>query len=421
MEAVFTVIIQLISTNTIIIPFILFIISLIVGLKFGKSVRVALITSVALTGIWLVLGMFMGAISPLAAAIGTRFGSSDTLIMDVGWTTVFAAGFTMIGLSYVAIGFVLNIGLVLLGWIKTLSIDIVTPIIAQSTTGYLIYLITGSYLWGLAAALIMFVISWVLADWQQPYVEAFYGYKGISLLQTGVNEIGLFAWPFTKLFDAIPFFKKSRFTPEWINEKLGVFGEPMFIGFVFGIVLGIIAGYALVDVLVLAITLAASLNLMPRVVGILIEGLMPIQEGLRDWLTKHAKNRTIFIGMDPAIGTGHPAVLATAMLMVPIMIGLALILPGNHVLPMGDLTILAFGFLYVVIMNKGDILRSLIISILAGIVMIYLSNLTAPYITQLLVDQKIAEAGTTVTQLGSGAAPYYYIFASLLKLVGIAH
>ena len=65
----------------------------------------------------------------------------------------------------------------MLGWIKTLSIEFVGPILANSTIGYAIYLSTGSYWLGLIASTIIFIINWILNDWQTPMVEKFFGYK----------------------------------------------------------------------------------------------------------------------------------------------------------------------------------------------------------------------------------------------------
>ena len=41
--------------------------------------------------------------------------------------------------------------------------------------------------------------------------------------------------------------------------------------------------------------------------------------------------------MDAALTVGHPTVMSTSLLLVPISLLLAVILPGNQVLPFGDL------------------------------------------------------------------------------------
>lgn len=419
-DALFETIITIFVSSSLLVPILLFFVGLIVGLKPGKAFRAGLITSVALTGIWTILELFMNSMSPVATALAESMGAGARFeYVDIGWTARFSAGFTMIGLSYVGIGILLNLVLVMLGWIKTLSIEFVGPILANSTIGYAIYLATGSYWLGLTASTIIFIINWILNDWQTPMVEKFFGYKNIALITVGVNEVGLIAWPISKVLDMIPGLKESKFTSEYISEKLGVFGEPMFIGAFFGLVLGFVAGYPAVDAMNLAVVLAACLNLMPRMIGVLMEGLIPIQEGLRDWLKSHTKDRQIYIGMDPALGTGHPTVLATTMLMVPVTVLLALVLPGNKVLPMADLAVLVFTLLFVVVMNKGDLLRSFITSVFIMVLVIYGANLDAPYLTMTLVDQGVIEEGMKVANVTAGAVPYTWIFTKLFSLIGL--
>lgn len=420
MEAAMEVIVGILISNTLTVPIILFIVGLIVGLKPGKAFRSGLITSVALTGLWTILELFMNNISPIAQAIGEKFGGAGAFeYVDVGWTARFSAGFSTVGLSYVGIGILLNLALVMLGLIKTLSIEFIGPILANGTIGLAVYLTTGSYVYGLIASTIIFVVNWILCDWQQPMVEKFFGYKNISLITVGVNEVGLVAWPISKLLDLIPGLKQKRFTPEWVSKKFGVFGEPMFIGAAFGLVLGLIAGNNIVDSLNLAVVLAASLNLMPRMIGVLMEGLVPIQEGLRDWLKKNTKDRDIYIGMDPALGTGHPAVLATTMLIIPTTVLLALVLPGNRVLPMADLAVLVFTMLFVVVMNKGDLLRSFITGVIVMVLVIYGANLEAPYMTMILQDQGVIEEGMKASQTTGGAVPYMWLFDKIWVLLGL--
>ena len=419
MESVINFVVELMTTNTVFVPIVLAVISLIVGMKLGKALRSALITSVALIGIWTILDLFMSNITPLATAISERLGSGMKLdIMDIGWMTRLSAGFTVFGISFVFAGVLFNLLLVLLGLIKTLSIDFISPFIAQSTIGYVIYLTTGNYWLGLVAVLIINTISLILADWQHPMVEKFFGYKNLTLIQVGVNEIGLLAWPISKLLDKVPGLKEKKYTAEWASEKFGFFGEPMFVGFVIGVALGALAGYPFIQVVTTATIFAAALNIMPRMIGILMEGFIPIQEKLRDWLTKHAKGREIVIGMDPAIGTGHPSILGTAMLMVPITLVIALLLPGNHVFPLADLSVLVFSLMFCVVMNHGDLIRSLITSIICMVPVIYGANLESPYLMQLLSDQGIIQAGEKISNLSSGGAPYDFLFGNLFLALG---
>ena len=77
----------------------------------------------------------------------------------------------------------------------------------------------------------------------------------------------------------------------------------------------------------------------------------------------------VYIGLDAALSVGHPSVIATALILVPITLFIAVILPGNKVLPFGDLATIPFYIAFVVAFLRGNIIHS----VLAGTVMIALS------------------------------------------------
>ena len=87
------------------------------------------------------------------------------------------------------------------------------------------------------------------------------------------------------------------------------------------------------------------------------------------------------IGLDAAVQVGKAEVLVIGMLMVPVMIILALILPGNRVLPFADLAIMGFFTIWTVGVNRGNLFRALIIGLFIGAVILYGSGFSAPFIT----------------------------------------
>ena len=70
---------------------------------------------------------------------------------------------------------------------------------------------------------------------------------------------------------------------------------------------------------------------------------MPIAEAAKEFANKRLGGRSVNIGMDAALTVGHSTVMSTNLLMVPISLALAIILPGNQTLPFGDLAFYAFG------------------------------------------------------------------------------
>src|SRR5699024_6091183 len=127
----------------------------------------------------------------------------------------------------------------------------------------------------------------------------------------------------------------------------------IFIGLFLGVVIGILAGYSVGDVIEIGVAMAAVMVLMPRMVKLLMEGLMPVSESARDWLNKKLGETDIYIGLDAAVTLGHPAVISTALILVPITVVLAIILPGNALLPFGDLATIPFIVAFIVGAAKG--------------------------------------------------------------------
>ena len=88
----------------------------------------------------------------------------------------------------------------------------------------------------------------------------------------------------------------------------------------------------------LAATIAAFMILFPKMLGTLIEGIQPVADGMRE-TTEKFLHRQLNIGLDAAILVGMPDVMATGILLVPVVILLAFTLPGNRVMPLADLAI----------------------------------------------------------------------------------
>ena len=119
-------------------------------------------------------------------------------------------------------------------------------------------------------------------------------------------------------------------------------------------------------VLKTGISLAAVMVLLPRMVKILMEGLIPVAEAAREFIQKRsggqvAEDRGINIGLDSAILIGHPAAISSALLLVPIAILLSVILPGNRVILFADLAVIPFIVALTAPLLNGNVLRMVIV------------------------------------------------------------
>ena len=83
----------------------------------------------------------------------------------------------------------------------------------------------------------------------------------------------------------------------------------------------------------LAINIAAAMVLLPKMIDVLIEGLISVRDAAEKQLKIWFPNREFYIGMDTALLIGDSSVLATGLLLIPITILLAFILPAGNDAP----------------------------------------------------------------------------------------
>ena len=189
------------------------------------------------------------------------------------------------------------------------------------------------------------------------------------------------------------------------------------IGLILGVVIGILAKYDLKGVLNLGINLGAVMLIMPRMVKLLMEGLLPLSDAIRDFLRKRYPDRDdLYIGLDIAVAVGHPSVIATALMLIPMGILLAVILPGNRLLPLGDLANLWVPISMVVLACKGNVIRSFIIGIPILIGNLYVASAIAPVITRIAksIDFPLGTS-SEISSLLDGGNPFRFWMVKIFE------
>ncbi len=87
--------------------------------------------------------------------------------------------------------------------------------------------------------------------------------------------------------------------------------------------------------------------------------------------------------MDAAVALGHPAVISTALILEPITVLLAVILPGNQVRPFGDLATIPFVVAFIVGAARGNIIHSVIVGTIMIAISLYIATDVAPIFTDM--------------------------------------
>jgi len=415
MTAFFTSLQSIISAMgaSIMLPIVIFILALILGTKPGKAFRAGVTIGVAFIGINLVIGLMWTALSGVSQAIVTKTGVQLTAV-DVGWPTAAAIAFgSKVGTFIIPIVLAINLLFLFIGLTRTLNID-VWNFWHFAFVGTMVYVVSQNLVLGLCAAGVASIFALFMGDWTQKGIQEFFGIPGVSITTASAQSFAPLAIPLNWLLDRIPGVKDWKADPETIQKKWGVFGEPLILGLVIGLILGVIAYMppsgtttwttAIISVLASGINLAAVMLILPRMVQILMEGLIPISESAHEFMAKRAGGREIHIGLDAAILIGHPAVIATSLLLVPITILLAIILPGNRMLPFADLAAIPFFVCMFAPITKGNVVRMTIIGTICAIIGLYMASWMAPIQTLAapMAGVKIPAGATMITNMGDG-------------------
>ncbi len=364
----------------IVTPILLFILSLIFRVPLGRAVRSAVTYGVGFVGIFTVLNLMLGALSSVSSQLIERAGL-EMEVLDVGWPVLAAVAFGVPTFVTVFLGvLVTNLVMFSLKWTKTLDIDFhnyyhwVLP-------ATVVYFASHNLLAATVVGVCNAIITLKLADWTAKDVEEWWELPGISTPHMSTVGWYPFCYAVDWVLDRIPGIKKVRVDTERLQERIGVLGEPMLIGLIIGLGMGIMARMPIKEILNTSMQLAAAMVLMPRMIALLMEGLVPIYQSARTWIMAHFPGYDFFVGLDAAVLVGKPEVLVTGMLMVPLTILLAVILPGNKVLPFADLALLPFFAIWTVGVNRGNIFRGVIISITICAVLLYGAGFVAPTMT----------------------------------------
>ena len=402
---------------SVMLPIIIFIVGLIFRVKPGKALTSGITVGIGMIGINLVINLLTTSVGPAAQAMVKRFGFHLTII-DAGWPAVSAGTWAQpISAIMIPIILVVNVGLILLNLTKTLDIDIWNywHMIAAAATAYVV---TKNWWFAILCGIIYEIAVLIIADKTAPKVAEFYGLDGISFPTGSAAAYGLLGIPIGWVVSKIPGIRKWDVDPQTIQKRFGVFGEPMVMGIVIGMLLAALGGYSVPNILKLGMSMGGVMFLMPRMVKILMEGLIPIQEGAQKLLQEKYGNRKIYLGMDAALSTGSPATLATGLLMVPITLFLAIILPGNRVLPFGDLATIPFFAALIVPSRKGNIVHSVLSATIVMVFALLMATDFGPTLTSMMHGIVAFPKGASeVTNLDTGGNILNWLILKLSQLV----
>ncbi len=392
MESVFSYIIGL--GAAVMMPIIFTILGVCIGINFSKALKSGLYVGVGFVGLSIVTALLTSSLGPALSKVTQIYGL-ELQVFDMGWPAAASVAYnTLVGSFIIPVCLGVNLVLLLLGCTRTVNIDL-WNYWHFAFIGAVAYFMTDSVAIGFFAAIVCYIITLVLADVTAKKFQSFYpGMEGISIPQPFCQGFMPFAVAIDKGLDYVPGINKVNIDSEGMKKKFGLFGEPLFLGVIIGIIIGCLScanAQELVDnipsTLGLGIKMGAVMELIPRITSLFIEGLKPISEATRTLVAKKfGADKELYIGMSPALVIGHPTTLVVSLLLIPVTLVLAVVLPGNQFLPLASLAGMFYVFVMVLPFTKGNVLRSFIVGLVIMVLGLYLVTYMAPDFTTAAAD-----------------------------------
>lgn len=392
MEQVFSYIIGL--GAAVMMPILFFILGVCIGIKPGKALKSGLLVGVGFVGLSVVTALLTSSLGgPLKQV--TDIYNLQLGIFDMGWPAAASVAYnTTVGAFIIPVCLGINTVLLLCKATNTINIDL-WNYWHYAFIGAVVYFACDNIWWGFFAAIVCFIITLVMADLTTKKFQSYYkDLDGISIPQPFCQGFVPFAEGLNWCMERIPGFNKLDIDAEGMKKKFGLLGEPLFLGVIVGITIGCLSypswseiANHIPTILGLGIKMGAVMELIPRITGLFIEGLKPIAEATKDMVSRKFKNSAgINIGMSPALVIGHPTTLVVSLLLIPVTLLLAVVLPGNEFLPLASLAGMFYVFPAVLPITKGNVVKTFIIGLVALTVGLYFVTDLAPYFTQAAQD-----------------------------------
>lgn len=398
---------------SVMLPIVIAILSILVGVKIGKAIRSGLMIGVGFVGLSLIVNLMNSELGPAASAMSERFGLTLNVV-DLGWPGTSPITWAS-DIATVAIPVAIAVNLVMLALklTKTVNIDI-WNIWHMTFTGAIAYSVTGSFALGILGVIVHAVFSYKFGDLWAPVMQDYFELDELTVPHGTSSYMAPIACLVDAIIDKIPGLNKININMESLQEKVGVLAEPIVIGGILGAAVGFLAGYDVQNALPLGINMSAVMVLMPKIVKCIMEGLMPLSERAKQILSSKFGGSDFYIGLDPAILLGDSQVVTAGLIFIPLTILIAVIVPGNQVLPFGDLATIGFFIAIGVGIHKGNLFRTLISGTAIMYMTIWIANKTIPWMTKLGEVTGSITPGAQIAALDQGGCPITYVFTQIL-------
>jgi len=390
------------------VPVMLFVIALCMGLPMKKAFNSALLCAVGLTGFNLVIGSYSGIISPVVNQMVENAGV-ELPVLDMGWqSTSVIAYSTNIGLIFIGVAIILQVALFFVKWTDVFMASDLWNNYSFMVWGSMLFILTKNIWLSLGLMVVQLLYILLFSEACAKRWSTYYQYPNCCMTAPhhleGLPFAILMNWLLGKLG-----FDKIKLNAQTLQKKLGIFGEPMFIGLIVGATIAVIGNYNQLNTLVAwgtissaAVSTAAIMAVFPKVAGIFANAFTSLTDAYKSKAAKSGEGREWYLSVNDAVGYGEPNTLVTGIILIPIMLGLAFVLPGNLVLPMADLVALPYMVEIFVCVSNGNIAKSVVTGAIWFSLGMIICSLLAPTFTDVALEAgfQLDQTGVYITSFG---------------------
>lgn len=376
--------------SAIFVPVMLFFVAKVLKVKTSKAFSSALYAGVGLTGFTLILNSYTPIVSSVVQKMIDQTGI-NLPVFDVGWqATSIVAYATDIGMIYIVIALVLQSGLFFLKVTDVFQPSDLWNNYSYMVWGSMIYLATGNMFLGIGIMVLLNLYSLLISDLLARRWSTYYNYPRSTIIALHNIEPTIFGIAMDPLWNRLGL-HKVKLNPQILQKKLGFLGEPISLGLFLGLFLGILGNLTALNALEswgeiagVAIATSAVMAIFPKIAGIFAQAFAPISQAASKSARKSEQGeREWYLGVNDATGYGEPATLISGIVLIPLMVALAMVLPGNEALPVVDLLALPYMVQGLIAISKGNIAKTVLNGAIWFSLGLYMCTLTAPLFTDI--------------------------------------
>ncbi|WP_196600317.1 PTS galactitol transporter subunit IIC [Pectinatus frisingensis] len=415
MQDFFNMLSKVLSTfgAAVFVPVMLFIIAKCMGVNNKKAFSSAMLCAVGLTGFNLVINSYGGIIAPVVKSMVENAGM-NLPILDTGWqATSIIAYSTNIGLIFFGLAILIQTCLFLVKWTNIFMPSDLWNNYSFMVWGSMLYLLTDNLWLSLLLMVVQNLYILLFSEIAAKRWSTYYQYPNCCMTAPHHLE----SLPFAVLMNIILTklgFNKIKINADELQNKFGVLGEPMFIGLVVGGLIAIIGNFNKLNelsawgtVTTSAVSTAAVMAVFPKIAAIFASAFTILTDAYKKKAKMSGQGRIWYLAVNDAVGYGEPNTLVTGTLLIPIMLLISFVLPGNMTLPMIDLVALPYMVEVFVSISNGNIAKSLVMgAIWFSLGLLFCSNIS-PYFTQVVsqVNPVLVQGGLMIISFGIMAHP----------------